>query len=133
MSLTKTLVALALASTASARLGKDTFCSKSDERNNKCNCQDLPATSSDQPLETLTSWDVQPEQIITYPCSPAYLGNAAANYMLEQNVQDATTKLGKEIGSVKCGVKCDFDNDALGSSDKGLDDSIFEADNKNSS
>ena len=141
MSLSKTLIALALASTASAGYGrnKEIFCSSEDEEAGKCNCQDLPAAitaaGTTLPLTTTTSWKVQPEQIITYPCSTDYLGNAAANYMLEQNVQDATTELGKTLltpGSKNCGYKCDFDNGVLKTADTGLDDSTFKANNKNS-
>ncbi|CAH0374452.1 unnamed protein product [Pelagomonas calceolata] len=161
-SLTKVLLALSLASTDA--WFQKTFCSYFEERANKCMCQNLPQAialefgDSTENLETNTQWLVQPEQILTYPCSTGYLGtssaeinmigqldvtressldhdsrtgNAAANYELEHDIQDAITDLGESlIDSVKCGVKCDINNNAVASGT--LDTGIYESNNANS-
>ena len=94
-SLTKVLLALSLASTDA--WFQKTFCSYWEERDGKCMCQRLPAEiatqfgSSTEGLETNTQWLVQPEQILTYPCSRGYLGNAAANYELEHDMCEQPT------------------------------------------
>ena len=85
MTLTKSLLALALATTGSSL----NFCSRRENRRDQCECQDLPKAIADTgvTLTATTEWDVEPEQIITYPCSKGYLANGAANYNLEEDIQ----------------------------------------------
>ena len=59
----------------------------------KCNCQTLPDEIAEAfpnypatPLQTTTQWAVQPEQILSYPCSKGYLNNGEANYELDVDI-----------------------------------------------
>ena len=138
-SLTKILVALSLASTEA--IFGTTFCSPWDEAADKCECQTLPGEIAEAypnypgtPLQTTTQWAVQPEQILSYPCSKGYLNNGEANYELEKDIQHAITELGHDlIDSVNCGLKCDIDNGAVAAGNgNSLDESIYEPYNANS-